>query len=175
MGALAPIITTALITQGTQLVFNEVLGNSGRDTDNQALEQLQQRQALEEQQRAADSALQRQGIALDAQKSEDNRRDALRRAVSRQRANFGAQGIGSGSGSSQAVLLGLFEESADEKKRREELDALRLNAIDQNLSQNKSINVLQRTQLAERNNLNNISFGRQVASDIVQGASDTFL
>ncbi len=174
MGALAPIITTALLTQGTQLVLNEVVGNSSRDANDQALEQLKQRQALDERQRAQDAELQRQSIALDAQEAEESRREALRRAVSRQRANFGAQGVGSGSGSSQAVLLGLFEESDDEKRRREELDNLRLNAIDQDLAQNRSINVLQRTQLAERNRLNNISSGRQIAGDIVQGASETF-
>ena len=174
MGALAPIITTALLTQGTQLVLNEVVGNSSRDANDQALEQLKQRQALDERQRAQDAEFQRQSIALDAQEAEESRREALRRAVSRQRANFGAQGVGSGSGSSQAVLLGLFEESGDEKRRREELDNLRLNAIDQDLAQNRSINVLQRTQLAERNRLNNISSGRQIAGDIVQGASDTF-
>lgn len=124
MGALAPIITTALLTQGTQLVLNEVVGNSSRDANDQALEQLKQRQALDERQRAQDAELQRQSIALDAQEAEESRREALRRAVSRQRANFGAQGVGSGSGSSQAVLLGLFEESDDEKRRREELDNL---------------------------------------------------
>lgn len=173
MGALTPVITGALISQGTQILTNQVLGDPrGRAEDN-ALKQLQQRQSLQEQQRAADAALEREQIAFDTREAESKRKDALRRAVSRQRANFGAQGIGSGAGSSQAVLLGLFEESEDERRRRAELDGLRTAALDQDLAQNRSLNVLQRTQLAERNKLNTISASRQIAGDIVQETGNT--
>ncbi len=61
--------------------------------------------------------------------------------------------MGSGSGSAQAVLLGLFDESEDERTKREELDSLRLTALDQNIGQSRALNVLQRTQLAERQRL----------------------
>ena len=52
------------------------------------------------------------------------------RAVARQRANFGSSGISSDSGSGQAVLLGLFDETEDELARREQLDNLRNRALD---------------------------------------------
>lgn len=156
MAALVPLLTTTLVTQGVGLAVNEF---SRRKSQDQALDQLQQRQNLQQQQAAQDAALDRERIALDAQANEDERKSALRRAVARQRANFGAQGVGSGAGSSQAVLLGLFEESDDEKARRDALDTLRLNAIDQNLGQSVSLNVLQRTQLEERNRLNSLTAG----------------
>lgn len=110
-----------------------------------ALQQLQDRQALQENQLAYNNGLEKEQIALNAQKAEEERRAALRRAVSRQRAVFGSQGIGSNGGSSEAVLLGLFEESEQEKSRRE--------ALDSNLSNTRSLNLLQATQLAERQKL----------------------
>ena len=104
--------TSALVTQGIGLAVNEISRRGSRD---QALEQLQKRQALQQQQLAQDAALERERIALNTAQSEEERKAALRRAVARQRANFGAQGVGSGAGSSQEVLLGLFEESDEEK------------------------------------------------------------
>ncbi|MGN7437997.1 MAG: hypothetical protein ACTHOO_05065 [Alcanivorax sp.] len=159
MGALVPVLTSALVTQGVGLAVNEF---SRRQSQDQALEQLQERQALQQQQQAQDAALQKQQIALSAAQNEDERKAALKRAVARQRASFGSQGVGSGAGSSQAVLLGMFEETEDELSRREELDNLRLNAVDLNVSQSNALNVLQRTQLQERNNLNNLTAGTRI-------------
>lgn len=150
MGDITQLLTSALVSQGIGLAVNEFSRRSN-------LDQLQQRQALGQQQSAQDADLERERIAVNARQSEDERKKSLRRAVSRQRANFGAQGVGSVAGSSQAVLLGLFEESDEEKSRREELDALRLNSIDQGLSHSNSINVLQRAQLEERNRLNSLT------------------
>ena len=159
MGALVPVLTSALVTQGVGLAVNEF---SRRQSQDQALEQLQERQALQQQQQAQDAALQKQQIALSAAQNEDERKAALKRAVARQRASFGSQGVGSGAGSSQAVLLGMFEETEDELSRREELDNLRLNTVDLNVSQSNALNVLQRTQLQERNNLNNLTAGARI-------------
>jgi len=159
MGALVPVLTSALVTQGVGLAVNEF---SRRQSQDQALEQLQERQALQQQQRAQDAALQKQQIALSSSQDEEKRKAALKRAVARQRASFGSQGVGSGAGSSQAVLLGMFEETEDELSRREELDNLRLNAVDLNVSQSNALNVLQRTQLQERNNLNNLTAGARI-------------
>ncbi len=166
MGAVAPLITSTLVSQGVGIVAGELSRQNSRADSDQALVQLKAKQALEEQQLAQDAALEGQQIALSAAQSEEERISALKRAVARQRANFGSQGIGSGAGSSQAVLLGLFEESDAEKQRREELDNLRLSAIDQDLSQAQSLNVLQRTQLEERNKLNNTQSNTNLFSNI---------
>lgn len=118
-----------------------------------ALRQLQAKQNLQAQQLAADTALERERIALQAEQDEAARRSALKRAVARQRATTGASGISSGDGSAQAVLLGLFEETDTEIAERERLDNLRNVALDQDLSNRRSLNVLQRTQLQERQRL----------------------
>lgn len=160
MGAIVPILTSTLISQGVGLAAQQI---SGRASRQQALNQLQQRQNLQAAQAAQDAALSREQIALNASLDNEERKKALKRAVARQRANFGAQGVGAGAGSSQAVLLGLFEESEDDKRSRDALDNMRLKAIDQDLSQSNAINVLQRTQLEEKGRLS-------AASSLGQGA-----
>ncbi|MFA5592581.1 MAG: transporter [Micavibrio sp.] len=109
--------------------------------------------ALELQQQAERAAMEQQKIALDAQGAESERRAALRRAVARQRARYGAGGTGSYDGSAQAVLLGLFDESDEEAQRRTALDTLRTRALDQGIAQRQSINTLQLTQMKERERL----------------------
>ncbi|MGH1378104.1 MAG: transporter [Alphaproteobacteria bacterium] len=162
MASLVPVLTSTIVSQGAGLIANELSGRRSDNSKDIALEQLRAQQSLQEQQSAADAALNKQKIAIDAQEAEEERKKALRRAVSRQRANFGAQGISSGSGSSQAVLLGLFEESDAEKQKREQLDALRITSIDQDLAQQKSLNVLQRTQLQEKQKINQLSTGERL-------------
>ncbi|PCI55951.1 MAG: hypothetical protein COB36_03920 [Alphaproteobacteria bacterium] len=166
MASLVPILTSTILSQGAGLIAGELSGSRSSNNQDAALQQLRVQQSLQEQQAAADAALNRQKIAIDAGNAEEERKKALRRAVSRQRANFGAQGISSGGGSSQAVLLGLFEESDAEKKKREQLDALRLTSIDQDLAQQKSLNVLQRTQLQEKQKITRLSTGERLFSSL---------
>ncbi|MCD8498050.1 MAG: transporter [Alphaproteobacteria bacterium] len=171
MGAIVPAITSTVgLINTVNSAFNAVsnLRSNVQDTSNnaadlarqqmiaeqnQALIQLQQRQSLDEQQRAEASALEKQKLALDASQAEEKRQAALRRAVARQKAAFGGGGIASSGGSADAVLLGLFDESEEELQQREALDNLRNTALDLEGVQAKSVNVLQATQLAERNKL----------------------
>ncbi|MGH1455816.1 MAG: hypothetical protein ACRBDI_03455 [Alphaproteobacteria bacterium] len=146
MGAVVPLLTSTLISQGVAMATRST-GNS------QALSQLQARQDLQNRQAAAEAALAREQIALNSAQANEDRKKALKRAVARQRASFGGQGVGTGTGSSQAVLLGMFEESEDEQRKRDELDSFRLKSIDQDLSQSRALNVLQRTQLEEKTRL----------------------
>ncbi|MDH5722920.1 MAG: transporter [Alphaproteobacteria bacterium] len=165
MGAIGSVLGAAQAIAGTVGVVSSVVRQS-REREF-GLNQLRAQQDLQMASARQDAALDRQKVALDTRQAEEKRRAALKRAVARQRASFGAQGLSSsGGGSSQAVLLGLFDESEDELRRREELDNLRLNAIDQDLSQRGSLNVLQRTQLAERNKLADLKAARQAGSDI---------
>ena len=123
-----------------------------------ALKQLQAQQALGQANAEQDAALQRQKIANDAAGAEATRMAALRRAVARQNAQFGALGV-SDDGSSEAVMLGLVNQSDAEKADQDALDTLRYQAIDQNLGQRKSVDVLQQAQLQQRRNLQNIIAG----------------
>lgn len=124
-----------------------------------ALKQLQEKQALQEGLAQKDADLERERAALESDSAESKRRAALKRAVARQRAEFGAEGIDATGGSAEAVLLGLFDESEDDLRERERLDSLRSRVVDQNLSGQKSLNLLQATQLAERQKLERISEG----------------
>ncbi|MCC6598434.1 MAG: transporter [Alphaproteobacteria bacterium] len=166
MGSITPILSQGIglanaITGGGLPFLGPVskvldIQNSGRqqrEEQNMALRQLQQQQAMQQTQSIAQAGLEKQKIATQAAQAESDRRTALKRAVARQRAQFGSQGVGSDGGSSQAVLLGLFDESEDELKKREQLDALKINALDQGISQSQSLNLLQAQQLRERQKL----------------------
>lgn len=124
----------------------------------QALRQLQDTQRLQEQQAAENAALQREQLANAAADAESARIRALRRAVARQKAQFGGvSGTGSADGSAQAVLLGLFEETDEDRAQRARLDDLRNRSLDLGLAQGRAINVLQRTQLQQRQNIGRLS------------------
>ena len=127
-----------------------------RQSQDTALQQLQARQKQEEALVADQNALDREKIKLDAAGTEERRRQALRRAVAKQRAQFGAQGISTG-GSSEAVLLGLFNESDAERAEREKIDNLRLTVLNQKEAAVKQKNLLESTQLAEKQRLQNLT------------------
>ncbi len=162
MGAISSAASGISSLASTLGVVNQAIGAvqtfAGRTTAvrNQereqalALEQLQQKQQQQESQQAQQTALERQRLAVQSQQESEQRAAALRRAVARQRAQFGASGVSSGAGSSQAVLLGLFDESDEERQRREELDNLRSRALELDTSNAQSVNVLQREQLQQR-------------------------
>ncbi|HEU4839583.1 MAG TPA: hypothetical protein VFS88_09280 [Micavibrio sp.] len=110
--------------------------------------------------------MQKEQLRLSTEQAEGSRRAALRRAMARQRATYGASGIDSGNGSAQAVLLGMFDESEEELQQRNALDALKTAAIDLGVSQQQRINTLQLTQMKERGRLKNVGSALQSARDI---------
>ncbi len=161
MGALNPLTMLSTIQQGVNifegLANSEVSYNQNVQSEDVALKQLQEQQALQQKQAMQNAELQRQKIATNTAINEENRRAALKRAVARQKARYGASGVTSSGGSSEAVLLGMFDETADELAQRERLDTLRYSALDSSLAQGSALNVLQYQQLKERQNLNNIA------------------
>lgn len=166
MGSLNPVGMLGIYREGLGLVDALVSSESSYRqnvrSEDVALEQLQQQQALQQQQNRQNVALEKRQIAAQSEINEQNRRAALKRAVARQRAQFGGSGIAQGSGSSEAVLLGMLNETEDELAQRERLDSLRSGALDQRLAQSNSLNVLQYEQLRQRQNLNDVSsnYGR---------------
>ncbi|HPF78324.1 MAG TPA: hypothetical protein PLF01_03430 [Alphaproteobacteria bacterium] len=173
MANLVPVAIQAISAfQAVSTVANvvgkglNVFDNSGEKQSQLALEQLQQQQKIQQQQAAAKAVLDKQEIETKAAEAEKQRRDALKRAVARQRAQFGGSGVSAGDGSSEAVLLGMFNESDAERQTREKLDNLKLQAIDQNLLNQKRVNTLQRTQLAEKNKLKNSTSPLETVTDL---------
>ena len=169
----------SLAAQGASLVSNvfsnEASHRAQRRAQEQAVRQLQERQALQQRQAEAQAALEREQITEAARSHEEDRKAALRRAVARQRARFGSSGVGNAlGGSASAVLLGLFDETEDELAERERLDNLRQRALDLSLSNRNSLNVLQRTQLQERQNIGRLSLGINRFSDLLDAGRDVF-
>ncbi len=141
--------------------------NQSDSAQEQALRELQERQNAGLQDLQERSALERQEIEANAARDDRRRRASLRRSVARQRAAFGSSGIASGAGgSSEAVLLGFVNESADEQRERERLDSLRFGAIDQNVASQRRLNLIQRTQLQQRQNIANLSRSADRVSQI---------
>jgi hypothetical protein len=156
MGGLTSFASTAMqilgaanSAVGAAKSFREARGDDSYDAarrQNEAVLQNAREQA----------ELQKEQIRIGASQAETERRAALRRAVARQRAQFGASGTGSDGGSAKAVLLGLFDESEEERAQRQTLDTLKTAAAEQGVSQQQRLNTLQLTQLRERNRLGRI-------------------
>ena len=127
--------------------------------------QKKQEDALRFQQAQQSASLQKQINESQAQLTENERRTKLKRAMSRQRAVSGGSGIGSADGSSEAVLLGLFNESEQERVKREQLENLRNSALDQNALQGNQLNLLEQAQLQEKQNLEQLSRTYRVLAD----------
>ncbi len=167
MGAIVPTITSLTSTiAAVDSLVNQVENFSGsaredqlRGQQNLALRQLQEQQAAQERNLATQTALEREKIRAGSEAAEQQRLSALRRAVARQRASYGAQGIGADDGSAEAVLLGLFEESDEARAERERLDDIRNRALEQDLESRQALNVLQLSQLRERQKLERAAEG----------------
>lgn len=107
---------------------------------------LQQKQAIE-----------RQQIALDKERADADRARKLRAAIAAQKAAYGAGGVGSESGSSQAYLLGLIGDAEEEGRTASGAAELRNRILDNNYNTQKSLNMLTLTQMKERNRLKSIT------------------
>jgi hypothetical protein len=96
------------------------------------------------------AAYQKQKNLLALNTSETERQSKLRKALSTQRANFGSQGIGSATGSAEAVLQGTFADSDIERQQKQAATERDNAAIDANLASQKQLNLLQKQQLQQK-------------------------
>lgn len=130
MGSVLPYVSTALSAKQT--------ADHSKEID------------LKNKQLAANADAEKQKNLLDLKKSETARQSKLRAALSTQRANFGAQGVGAGSGSSEAVLQGIFEDSDIERQENAAETEAENKAIDSHLSTQTQLNLLQKQQLKQK-------------------------
>lgn len=155
MATIIPIAAQALALFETANTIASVFDDSAERQQRQTLEALQKRQVLDEQNAAQNVILTKQELQAKADELERQRRLSLKRAISKQNADFGSKGIATGDGSTEAVLLGLFENSDEERKTNERLDRIRQQSLDQGLAQKSAVNTLERTTLAEKQRLTN--------------------
>lgn len=80
--------------------------------------------------------------SIRAETEDDQRRKALQRAMARQRAQFGAQGISSADGSAAAVLMGLQQQNDAEQAQSDQLNNLRNQALQETAKTQQRKNLL---------------------------------
>ncbi len=130
----------------------------------QTEDNLQSTQALQMQQlqetQAADTAAQDANIQnqmdqaqLSANAAEQTRRDALRQAVARTKVDLAGQGVDPHDGSGEAILLGQIKASDQDRQAADAATQLRLKALSQQADTLNQRNLLEQTQLAERQRL----------------------
>ncbi len=151
LGGLLPVINKSISIVNTidraERLLNRKSDHKDRDL---ALRQLQERQAAEE--KIAGTRLARDQMILDAESASTERRrlNALKRETARQNAAFGGAGVEGDTGSGEAVLLGLFNESEDEKRDQDSITALRRQMLADNFNALKSRNLLEFSHATER-------------------------
>jgi colicin import membrane protein len=115
--------------------------------------QLSQDQATAGQAQQADIATRRAQIETSAASDEAARLKALRKTVGRTRASLGAGGGGTSDGSGEAVLLGLVADTNQSQQEADATDRLRSQALAQEVTDTQKRNLLERSQLAEKQRL----------------------
>jgi hypothetical protein len=108
----------------------------------------------------------KQEHALEAKIAEEARRDALRRAIAKQRASYGGNNIDSSSGSAQAVLLGKYFESDQDQKNADTLLNIKKAGLDTSVGNMQRVNTLQLTQAREKNKYSQFTAAYDFASTI---------
>jgi hypothetical protein len=163
-GGLLPILTTAVSTfEKIDDIFEQRdaaddRADAIRHNQQTALSQLKQRQERDFAERRVAAEEKRAEIDTKSDQANAQRQAALKRAVARRKADFGARGVSADAGSGEAVLLGLFDETEEEAKKRRELDNLRKNALASDLDNLNKRNLLEVSQLRERQRLNRMLF-----------------
>lgn len=137
---LSSILPTALSAAST--IGSIARAKNEYDTRNQDIQQAVNIQ--QEQQR------------VESEKEATARRESLRRAVARQRAAFGAQGISSNEGSAEAILLGLTQQSDTEQAQQDALDQLRTQALQENAATQQRKNLLALNSLYDKSRLSSL-------------------
>jgi hypothetical protein len=115
--------------------------------------QLSQDQATAGQAQQADIATRRAQIETSAASDEAARLKALRRTVGRTRASLGSRGGGTSDGSGEAVLLGLVADTNQDQEEAIVTNRLRTQALAQEVTDTQKNNLLERSQLAEKQRL----------------------
>lgn len=164
LGAVAPLlgmagIPGALIGGAQQMMSEQQSRDMLRQQQDLFMQQLIARQNSAFADAASKSALEAARIKEESELARTRRTNALRRAVARQKTLFSAQGLGSDSGSAEAVLLGLYDDARSEQGADDRLDQLRQAALAQSLDAMRGRNVLEATQLAQQQNLTRLLKG----------------
>ncbi len=151
MGALSSVITPVL-------QIGSALGTvAGIVQPYQAVSQKNREADLKLQQLQQSVAQQKKQNLLTLEQNDAERRAKLRTLLSQQRASFGGRGLDTTSGSSEAVIQGMLDDSDQERAASESKVLAANKELDQQVSQQKRLNLLQKEQLRQKTILSSIS------------------
>lgn len=151
MGALSSVITPVL-------QIGSALGTvAGIVQPYQAVSQKNREADLKLQQLQQSVAQQKKQNLLTLEQNDAERRAKLRSLLSQQRASFGGRGLDTTSGSSEAVIQGMLDDSDQERAASESKVLAANKELDQQVSQQKRLNLLQKEQLRQKTILSSIS------------------
>jgi len=151
MAGLTSIASTAM--QALSFANTVIGGIDSYKDSGREYKQMQQKNALELKNLQNKTAYEKAQMRLDAEQDDAERREKLRRAIAKQRAQYGASGIDADSGSAAAYLLGIENLSDEQRAEREALLAMKSSILEENYNSMKRVNTLELTQLKERNKL----------------------
>ena len=117
------------------------------------MQQLQQSQATDTAIQDANLQTQMDQTQLAANDTEQTRRDALRSAVAKTTTSLAGQGIDPHDGSGEAILLGQIKASDQARQAADAATQLRMQALSQQAADINQRNLLEQTQLADRQHL----------------------
>lgn len=157
MGGLTAFASTAM--QAFSLANTIAKGASNYRTDSgyDAYKEASKKNAIEMAALAQKTKLEKEQNELQRAQTEQDRLQKLRAAIAQQRAIFGASGVGSGAGSSQAYLLGLVKDAEDDNDALSYATQLKSRILDKAYNERKSLNTLALTQAREKNSLNKVT------------------
>lgn len=165
LGAISPVLTMggvpgAIIGTAGNLASQRQVSADLRAQQDLMMRQLQARQGASLSEMDGRAKLETQRLDMEAQAGAARRTAALRRAVGRQKTLFSAQGLkGGDGGSSEAVLLGLYDDNRLDQQADDQLTQLRKTALQQDLNATRQRNLLEATQLAQQQHLSRILKG----------------
>ena len=111
MGGMLPTLATTALQTGLEMAQQKAANAAAKADAQSQQQQIEQTQAINDRQR----------------------RDQLRRALATQRARYGAQGIATGSGSSEAALSGFQAEVDRAEANSQALSSLRIDRLSDQL------------------------------------------
>jgi len=145
------------LASGTGIIGNAANTLISSAQSSNELSNLKSQQNLEQEQQQTNTNAQLQQIELQSQQDEQDRLKALKSAVAKQRAAFGASGVSSSdSGSASAVVTGYLNDSNSEKSQNEKTNNLKKQALTDSLNQTKQKNLLELSEKENENKWSNL-------------------
>ena len=157
MGGLTSFASTAMQALSLASSIAGTVDQYRDDSGQRKYEEEKQKHAIAMAGLQQETALKKEQNRLALQAEDADRLRRLRAEIAKQRAIYGASGIGSGGGSSQAYLLGLVDSSDEEARETSVATAIRNRILDSEYTSKSLLSALDVTQAKEKKNLKQVT------------------